>query len=321
MSGLAQVIALGRATRVASAAVLFSASVLASAAVLASGCSRKPKRTETKSTSDAPAFEITPPSPERTTDDGDDVTGANKLVYLMSTQGSLYSFNPRESGKSGYHLIGKLDCRAAGTPQSMAVDRHKTAWVFYGSGELFKVSILDASCQSTPYRHPSQNHLLGMGFTAVAPGSSAEQLYIVGPTLGLSTISMPDLQVNVSAKLTTPTELTGGGDGKLFMFNAISRGITEVDRSSFSTTPVHRFAHLGMASAYAFARYAGKFYVFTSPDGFTPSTTTVYDPDTDTEEVRDTSIGFVVVGAGQSTLVPISDQSGGKVRGTFEDKP
>ena len=102
----------------------------------------------------------------------------------------------------------------------MAVDRSGFAWVFYDSGELFKVSVENASCAPTSYAHPSYNPLLGMGFTSVAPGSSSERLYIMSPDFGLATIAMPSLSVTKLGKLAGPAELTGGGDGKLFHYEA-----------------------------------------------------------------------------------------------------
>jgi hypothetical protein len=292
-------------------------------ALLASGCSSKSTATKKQDDRDDPAWtdsELTPtprltPSAQRT-DDPDD---PNKLVYLVSNGNALYSFSPKTPGKAAYHMVGKLDCKAAGSPQSMAVDRHDTAWVFYDSGQLFKVSILDASCKPTDYVHPTLFHLLGMGFTSVAPGSPDERLYIVSPAFGLATVSMPDLKVSQTGKLRATSELTGGGDGKLFRFEASLGELSEVDLHTYSSRLVHKFKSMWNVSAFAFARYAGKFYMFTSPDPYSPSSTTVYDPKTDTEDVRDPNIGFVVVGAGQSTLVPRGDAAPDQVTGTFSD--
>jgi len=262
--------------------------------------------------SDPPARPTPPPPP---VDDPDD---PNKLVYLVSNQNGLYSFSPKTPGKAAYHLVGKLDCKAHGTPQSMAVDRNGSAWVFYDSRELFKVSILDATCKSTTYSHPSFSGLLGMGFTAVAPGSTQERLYIVSPDFGLATIDMPGLGVSKLGKLNSTSELTGGGDGKLFRFEASAGRLSEIDKSTYASHPIHTFSNMWNVAAFAFARYAGKFYVFTSND-LEPSKTTEWDPKTNTETVRDASIGFVVVGAGQSTLVPRGDGGGEIISGDFPE--
>lgn len=241
---------------------------------------------------------------------------ANKLVYLVSRDDHLYSFDPRIPGRSAYRLVGKLQCKTHGTPQSMAVDRSGWAWVFFDSGQLFKVSVRDASCSPpTSYKHPSGNRQLGMGFTAAGPGSSEERLYVLSPAFGLATVSTQSLEVTKTGKLQGGAELTGGGDARLFHFAASERQLSEIDLSSHSLKPLHKFKALQNVGAWAFARYAGKFYLFTS-NGFAPSKTTEFDPKSRTESVRDEGIGFVVVGAGQSTLAPPPDASTG-ISGDF----
>jgi hypothetical protein len=59
--------------------------------------------------------------------------------------------------------------------------------------------------------------------------------------------------------------------------------------------------------------------VFTASFG-EASRTTIYDPVTDTETDRDRNLGFVIVGAGQSTLVPQRDGNDG-ISGQFSDDP
>lgn len=245
---------------------------------------------------------------------------AKKLVYLMSRDDQLYSFDPRIPGRAAYRGVGKVDCKAAGTPQSMAVDWQGFAWVFYDSGQLFKVSVRDAHCSAqTPYKHPSFNRQLGMGFTSVAPGSSDERLYILSPDFGLATISTKDFGVSTTGMLANGAELTGGGDGKLFYFAAWERTLSEIDLATKQLRLMHSFAGFGNVGAWAFARYKGRFYMFTST-GFSPSRTTEYDPKTNREITRDEDIGFVVVGAGQSTLAPPPDSSG-DLSGDFPTAP
>jgi hypothetical protein len=296
---------------------------LALACAAASACSSKatPKQheapAEDTSWAEDDEFVPTPLPPVKKIDDPDD---PNKLVYLVSNNRSLYSFSPRTPGRAAYHLVGKLDCPSRGSPQTMAVDRNSTAWVFYDTGELFKVSINDASCKPTSYTHPIADHLLGMGFTSVSPGSPEEKLYMVSRIFGLATVSMPDLKVEVTHKLAAISELTGGGDAKLFRFEAQKGELAEIDLQTYKTRLVHKFSNLWNVAAFAFARYAGRFYIFTSPDDWAPSSCTVYDPKTNTEDVRDTNIGFVVVGAGQSTLVPRGDAAPDQVTGTFPEE-
>lgn len=236
---------------------------------------------------------------------------ASKLIFLVSTNDHLYAFNPLEEGASAYHMIGKLDCKNhGGRPQSMAVDRKGIAWVFYDSKELFRVDTRTAHCEATTYQHPTPTGQLGMSFTSAAPGSPDEKLFIMSPSMGLATIDMPGLGVTKTKAKITMAELTGGGDGRLFLFESAGATLSELSRTDYSMHPIHNFGTLGMVSAWAFARFAGKFYMFTSPDAYTPSRTTIWDPIRNTERTRDANIGFVVVGAGQSTLVPPTDKGG-----------
>lgn len=239
--------------------------------------------------------------------DGTGGTDDKRLVYLVTLGEDLYSFDPRVAGPRAYRLVGHLDCKSSGTPMSMAIDKHGWAWVFYDSAELFKVSISDASCRPTPYHHPVGSRDLGMGFTAVSPGSKDEQLFVLGKELGLASIAMPSLQVQRFGSL-EGGELTGGGDGRLFHFSP-DGGLSEIDRVSRTLKPIHTFSSMTAVRAYAFARYAGRFYIFTASLGNT--STTELDPETGEEKIRDRDIGFRVVGAGQSTLVPRSDADAG----------
>lgn len=236
----------------------------------------------------------------------DDCLAQAKLIYLVSVDYELYSFDPMIAGTAAYELVGPLSCPSAAAPQSMAVSRDGTAYVFYDSGELFRVSTTDASCQATAYVHPMNQgfNQLGMGFTAASNGSSDEVLYIVSPVFGLATVALPSYQVSQTGALVGAAELTGGPDGKLFHFAAANAALGEIGLPSHTLTPVHTFTGLAGTQAWAFSRYAGKFYMFTSPGTGIPTTTTEYDPVTDTSTVRDAAIGFTVVGAGQSTCVP-----------------
>ncbi len=229
-----------------------------------------------------------------------------KLIYVVSTDHALYSFDPQIPGTAAYQLVGALTCPSAGGPQSMAVSRDGTAYVFYDSGELFRVSTVDASCQATTYAHPVQQgfNQLGMGFTAAAPDSEEEVLYIVSPAFGLATVAFPSLAVTQTGALVEAAELTGGPDAKLFRFAAGTAALAEIDLGTFGLSPVHTFSELAGTQAWAFSRYAGKFYMFTSPGADIASTTTEYDPFSDTSTVRDADVGFTIVGAGQSTCVP-----------------
>lgn len=232
-----------------------------------------------------------------------DCSEAAKLIYLLSLENNLYSFNPTIPGIQAYQLIDQLSCPTGGDPQSMAVDRSGTAWVFYDTGELFRVSTADASCEATTYQHPGNQlfNQLGMGFTATAPDSSDQRFFIISPDFGLATIELPSLAVTQTGALVTTAELTGGPDARLFQFIATDGELNEINLTTNTTSFIHYFPELDGTLAFAFARYAGEFYVFTALDA--GSTTTHYDPITNQSMLRD-SLDFTVVGAGQSTCVP-----------------
>ncbi len=236
----------------------------------------------------------------------DDCAENAKLVYVLSVDYELWSFNPTIPGTAAYQPVGPLACAATGAPQSMAVDRSGTAYVFYDSGQLFRVSTLDASCTATSYVHPVQQgfNQLGMGFTAAAPDSIEEQLYIVSPAFGLAMVDHQSYAVTQTGALVAIAELTGGPDARLFRFAASTADLGEISIGSWALSPIHTWSELLGTQAFAFSRYAGKFYLFTSPGAGIPSTTTEYDPVTNSSVTRDANVGFTIVGAGQSTCVP-----------------
>lgn len=234
---------------------------------------------------------------------------AGKLVYLVSKDAKLYSFDPRKQGMAAYDLIGPLKCDRFSNPQSMAVDRKGVAWVFYDSLKLYRVSTADASCTPTSYVHPSWVNMLGMGFTSMSPGSDDEQLYIMSPGFGLATIQFPNLGVSqLGAHELGGAELTGGGDARLFAFQAQQGKLFEIDRRSMASRLLYELHVRDPVRAWAFARYAGRFYFFTA-DYRNDSKCIEVDVERKLQRVRDEDVGFIVVGAGQSTLVPPRDSS------------
>jgi hypothetical protein len=190
----------------------------------------------------------------------------------------------------------------------MSVDRSGKAYVLYSSGHLYYVSTTTAQCTPTSYQHPvspaKSFNQLGMAFTAKTPSSNEQVLYINSPDFGLATV---DLQTLAPTKLnvlqSTLAELTGGPDALLFIYVSSTAELLQVGRSTYQTQLLHKFNQNGVTS-FAFARYAGVFYVFTAGGSSSRTVTTMFDPQTNTESVRDPDIGVIVVGAGQSTCVP-----------------
>ncbi len=88
---------------------------------------------------------------------------AAELVYVLSTDNNLWSFDP---GAQQFTMIGQLGCNVpdGAQPNSMAVDRNATAWVNYvasttdpitlqptdTAGYVYQVNTKDASCAASP---------------------------------------------------------------------------------------------------------------------------------------------------------------------------
>ena len=258
------------------------------------------------------------------TDPGTDDAGvtsncsdAAKLVYLVSEENQLWSFDPTKSGRSAYRAIGTLNCASASSPQTMGVDRAGNAWVFYSDGQLFKVDVTSARCTSTSFTYPGASSglgfLLGSGFTALGGNIANEAFFLLRDGEGLQRFDTSSLVKTSTGGLRTTTgELTGGPDGKLFVFDPSGSGrLGEINTSTWAVNFFKTFAAstFSNVSAFAFARYAGSFFMFTAgldSSGLFPTTTrtTVFDPVANTTTIRDADIGITVVGAGQSVCVP-----------------
>jgi streptogramin lyase len=102
--------------------------------------------------------------------------GGVSSVYLVSTDGSLYRFDPSTGSTTHLAAIG---CGIH--PESMAVDRRGVAWVEdFGNQHLYTVSLRDGSCSLTPFVFPPDFDHFGMSFVADYPGALTERLYVAG---------------------------------------------------------------------------------------------------------------------------------------------
>lgn len=252
-----------------------------------------------------------------------------ELVYVVDDAFNLLSFDPSKLGPGGepFSLIGQLDCPAGAplglgigtaTPFSMSVDRNGTAWVLYNSGEIFHVSTTNASCQPTTWTVGNGGfELFGMGFVSDQPGSDAETLYIAGGVStnltggNLGAINRINLQVSTIGPLPAAEqnpELTGTGEARLYGYfpGMLTTFVANLDKSnsargeSWNTTTLE-----GGASAWAFAHWGGRFYIFATSGLFT-STNSVYelDPLSGMTTTVIANSAYRVVGAGVSTCAP-----------------
>jgi hypothetical protein len=238
-------------------------------------------------------------------------------VYVMTLDGRLEAFDP---AAARFTPIGTIDCPATpsgGMPNSMAVDRHGTAYVSYHDGSLFRVDTRTASCTATSFAYAQDGWTqYGMGFSTTG-GGPAEQLFVADssyaqPSRGLATIDVTSFAFRpVGAfvpALGDAVELTGTGDGRLFALSLDSPGpgshIAEIEKTSARVLSSTALALGSPSAALAFAFWGGDFYTFLSGDGGAPPTTVTRWRPTDGSLVTVASTPDVIVGAGVSTCAP-----------------
>ena len=246
-----------------------------------------------------------------------------KIVYVVTTDNKLYSFQP---DKLLFKLVGTLNCPAGfgSSPFSMSVDRQANAWVLYWNGAnatgIYKVSTLDASCTTTTYKTASPSlEIFGMGFSANASGSTDETLFVIAGSVGsywsgydfLASISFPGLVASSITKVDFAggAELTGNGKGELFGFFAGSSppSVRQIDKVTGATNVNHwdllpkDFPGEGDV---AFAQWGGVFYLFYQ--GPMDTSTNVWKLDTATGKasIVKPNTGLTIVGAGVSSCAP-----------------
>jgi hypothetical protein len=259
------------------------------------------------------------------------------LIYVVDETYNLLSFDPRLVGTgSEFQLIGQLACNPSlpnvpgwlgvgVTPFSMAVDRTATAWVLYTSGEIFKVSTQDASCQPTGYLAQQANMLLfGMGFVTDTAGGDTEHLYIGGgdpaaTTNGrLGSVDPTTYELSILGNITATSEfspeLTGTGDAELWGFYpGISTAFVEqIDKTSGAPISGSRLSIPGglggTVTAWAFAQWGGVMWIFVTTDdglGVENSTVRTIDRATGQYMTRLQNLPYKIVGAGVSTCAPV----------------
>lgn len=209
----------------------------------------------------------------------DDCSEEAKLVYVIDTNRTLSSFDPRKLGTNvdPFTELGRVTCPSepGAEPFSMAVDRSATAWIIYDSGELFTVNVREAplTCVKTGFMPQYDVARFGMGFAADAPGSTAETLFISGSSLtsGLSTTrfgtlsTTPPYALSLKGMLVGAPEMTGTGEGELWAFfpNVSSPKVAQLSKTDGSVTKIWSVSALsGSPRAWAFAFWGGDFYVF-----------------------------------------------------------
>ncbi|MFT3768101.1 MAG: hypothetical protein QM820_21840 [Minicystis sp.] len=260
---------------------------------------------------------------------GDDCIEAAKLVYVLSTDNHIWSFEPANKKFTDLFV---LPCNTSMQPNSMAVDRNAVAWVNYvdsdplfggdTAGAIYKVDIQKKTCTATSINLPSGWYRLGMGFSTDAASATSETLYVTGTADAVNGTGSPGLgKIDVANNSLVPigdftgnlqgqsAELTGTGDAKLFgFFTTTPVHVAQIDKTT-GATPASGDNALNQVDtplAWAFSFWGGDFYLYTS-DGFSNSNVTQFDPVT---KAVNTSYmpnaGFIIVGAGVSTCAPLT---------------
>lgn len=248
-----------------------------------------------------------------------------KLVYVVSDSQDLLSFVPNTGT---FKKIGKLACKAAGTPNSMSLDRKGTAWVNYSDGKLYKVSVKDASCESTDFEPDSRFKQFGMAFSSNSATGDAETLFINGygaggflgtqekgyglSTIDLTTFALTDIGDFKSNSLSGKTaEFTGTGDAKLYgFFTTTPATLAEIEKTTGKTSNAKKLDGVSTGAAFAFSYWGGDFWFYTAQITDSTSTVTRLAASGDgslapvTTNIEDIAPGHIV-GAGVSTCAPL----------------
>ena len=230
------------------------------------------------------------------------------LVYLFSDAGKLLSFDPATLAIA---TIGTVACPTSLQPNSMAVDHQGVAYANFtagAAGEIWKLSTATAKCTPTPYKAQLGFQRFGMGFLGDQDGG--EDLYITKSdgAGALARVLLPSFQLDYKGEFSPALslcELTSRGDGQLFALCMKTSGarLAQIDPQTAKVIGADDLGVGSSTSAFAFAFWGGKFWIFTGNQGV-GSTVTEYDPVQKTEtQVLTTQ--EVIVGAGVSTCAPI----------------
>jgi len=261
------------------------------------------------------------------------------LVYVVDEEMHFLSFDPRKLPNDPFTMIGTLDCPVTGTsiqlpagnpvtPFSMSVDRDGIAWVEYSSGEIFNVSLTDASCTATGYvKQAAGMNLFGMGFVTDGPNTDAEHLFIVGggqsaePNGKLASVDThgqmytPQILGDITSTSDFSPELTGTNEGRLYGFYPIITSapayVQEIDKTTGGPIglkfPLGTTGLGGQIRDWAFAQWGNKFYIFiTTQDGTGTRNSTVrsIDKTTGNYVIELQNLPYFIPGAGVSTCAP-----------------
>lgn len=240
-----------------------------------------------------------------------------RFIYLVDSGNALLRFDPETRAITP---IGTLACAPGATPFSMAVDRNANALILHNDRRIYQASTTDASCAPTPYVPGAMGfELFGMGFVSDVAGGATETLYIAGgPEAGVGggratfgAIRTADWSVSTIGPVMGSPELTGNGEAELWGFfpDAMPMAVRQLDKATGATlrefdVSMIDTSFLPIPSAWAFAYWGGRYYIFYLGALGTSSSIYRLTPDTGAVEVVIPDTGYRIVGAGVSTCAP-----------------
>lgn len=252
-----------------------------------------------------------------------DCAANTDLIYVLSDDAELWSYDPVTNV---FAFVDALACNLLGQTFSMGVDRNGIAWVMFQDQDIFTVDVNNPAVCMDPGYNPGQLgfELFGMAFVSESATNPCDQLYAQsysggigfqeGPDIGrLGTLDPDTLAMSeIGFDDYDGGELTGTGDGHLYLFAGVNPAkIIELDKSDASVISILPLDSVELTNAFAFASFAGDFYLFT--EGANPALSQVtlldYD-DSDNNGMQDLSVivpqaPIRIVGAGVSTCAPL----------------
>lgn len=251
------------------------------------------------------------------------VVGLDDGIFVLSKTAVLWKYFP---GKNEMQMLGVVDCGLPPSTFSMGVDREGFAWVQFSDKQIRKVDITKVSECSDPGFVPGQDNIgnFGMAFVSNSAddpcdrlhgnhynfkpeGDKVAEFFSVDPdTLKLVQLGKSDYGL---------AEVTGTGDGRAFLFAGPDPSqLVEVDKATGATESVLLLPGVKTGGGFAFAFFAGDFYLFTDAESDGSSEVTHVDfDDSDKNGKQDIKVVLEdvplrIVGAGVSTCAPIVPQ-------------
>ena len=244
----------------------------------------------------------------------DSCSDAARLVYLVDQNDAFLRYDPSSGAITN---IGQLHCVSGASPFSMAVSRDAVAYVLYSNHHIYAVSTADASCTPTSFTIDQMGFQeFGMGFVSNDAGSTDETLFIAGGSAlgiggGSSTLGSVDISswtVSSIGPLSGSPELTGNGLGELWGFfpDTSPMAVRQLDKTTGARIQEYDVSAIGSgrASAWAFAHWGGRYYMFYQAGLQTQTSIYSLSPDTNVVAPVLMDIGYTIVGAGVSTCAP-----------------